>query len=200
MGTQGADACLKIAGRQIAISLVTVKDAEEPRLRFDRTAIGFVHRLEEALSASVPDLQTVVVTVTAPIRQNRKTSARLTEEIRKLLASRRAQFAATLHRNLLLVRVLKGGAATTPKLLGFVHNPTPGAKILVDLSRSLLGSIDSGSTSATRRNDRWLVIVSKGAFAPLGAVRHVCSALRVSSNFKKILLAYPDGRIESMEG
>jgi hypothetical protein len=38
----------------------------KPRLRFDRVALGFVRRLQAALSASVPDGRTLILTITAP--------------------------------------------------------------------------------------------------------------------------------------
>ena len=75
---------LKIAGKRIAVEVRITKQriAErggltKPRLRFDRVALGFVRRLQAALSASVPDGRTLIVTITAPIRVPSKTAAAL---------------------------------------------------------------------------------------------------------------------------
>lgn len=87
---------VKIAGRRIAIKAVTFAGVKEPRLRFDRTAVGLVRRLQAALSKSVPDRKTVIVTITAPIRQDSKTGVVLEDKIRQLLAASRAQLKATI--------------------------------------------------------------------------------------------------------
>ena len=77
---------LKIAGKRIAVEVRITKQriAErggltKPRLRFDRVALGFVRRLQAALSASVPDGRTLILTITAPIRVPSKTAAALEE-------------------------------------------------------------------------------------------------------------------------
>jgi hypothetical protein len=190
-GKNAADAHLKIAGKRIAICVATIKGAEDPRLRFDRVALGFVRSLSAALSESVPDGKVVVVTVTAPIWKDSKTSAVLQDEIRTLLAARRAKFEVTIHKNRVRVRVLKGGASATPKLIGFVHNPDPSPAVLYGLIHSLLACMSSRRSTT----DRWLVIANRGGPAPLGTVRHVCAALRVRSVFKKVLIADSDGEV-----
>jgi hypothetical protein len=193
-GKNAAGAHLKIAGKRIAIC-IAIKGAEEPRLRFDRVALGFVRGLSAALSESVPDGKVVVMSITAPIRKDSKTAAVLQEEIRKLLASRRAKLEVTVHRNRIRVHVFKGGAGTTPKLIGFVHNPVPSAAVLFGLTRSLLACMSAAKRSANSKNDRWLIIANRGGPAALGTIRHVCSALCVRSVFKKIFLADSDGEI-----
>ena len=40
---------VKIVGRRIAIKAVTFGGVKEPRLRFDRTAVGLISRLQAAL-------------------------------------------------------------------------------------------------------------------------------------------------------
>jgi hypothetical protein len=81
----------------------------EPRLRFDRVAVGLVARLQASLSRTVPDGKTVVVTVTAPIRQDSKTGTLLEAKLRELLAAQRAWLKSTIRGNRIEVRVLKGG-------------------------------------------------------------------------------------------
>src|ERR1700752_4435115 len=100
---------LKAAGRQVAVKAIAIRRFKEPRLRFDRTALGLVRRLQENLAATVPAGKTVVVTITAPIRQDAATSAMLEEKIRGLLATRRGRLAVTIHGNRIRARVLKGG-------------------------------------------------------------------------------------------
>lgn len=182
---------VKIAGRRIAITAVTFGGVKEPRLRFDRTAVGLVRRLQAALSKSVPDRKTVIVTITAPIRQDSKTGVVLEDKIRQLLAARRAQLKATIHGNRIQVCVLEGGTSQTSKLVGFVHNPEPDPAVLFDVTRFLLTCIGSGKRPPTR--DRWLVIANQDGLVPVETVRQVCLALRARTVFKRIFLAESEG-------
>src|SRR5215475_10810767 len=106
---------IKTAGQRIAIDVITARAVRAPRLRFDKVALGLVRHLRVSLSRSVPDGNTVIVTITAPIRQDSKTGAILEERIRRLLAARRTELNATIYGNRIRVRVLRGGGSRTSK-------------------------------------------------------------------------------------
>jgi len=161
-----------------------LKRAAEPRLRFDRVAVGLVRRLQTSLAGSVPDGRTVVVTITAPIWQDSKTGAVLEERIRNLLAARRTRLKARIHGNRVEVRLLTGRAARGPRLVGFVHNPGPDASLLFDVTRRVLATLVSGKRPA--RSDRWRVIVNQDGTAPFKTIEQVCSALRVRSALQRL--------------
>lgn len=182
---------VKIAGRRIAIKAVAFSGVKEPRLRFDRVAVGLIARLQAALSKSVPDGKTVIVTITAPIWKDSKTREVLEGKIRELLAARRAQFKATINGNRIRVCVLEGGTSQTAKLVGFVHNPQPDPKMLFDVTRFLLTSIASGKRHPGR--DRWLVMANQNGLVPVKTVRQVCVALRARAVCKRIFLADGEG-------
>ena len=182
---------VKIAGKRVAVNVIAFRGVQEPRLRFDRVALGVVRRLQASLSKSVPDGKAVIVTITAPIRQDSRTGAALEDGIRELLAARRAQLKATICGNRIQVRVLKGGASRTAKLIGFVHNPEPDPSVLFEVTRSLLACIDSDKPPP--RGDRWLMIANQDGLAPVETVRQVCWALRARTVFKRILLAESEG-------
>lgn len=101
----------------------------KPRLRFDKVARRFVSDLQTALRHAVPDGTTVTFTITAPIRLASKTAVVLEEQIRVLLARRakQAESEQTIHGNAIRVRVVRTGSTQAPKVVGFVHNPDPGA-------------------------------------------------------------------------
>src|SRR5215467_12099878 len=145
--------------RRVPVKAMTFRRVKEPRLRFDRTAVGLVRRLQAALSKSVPDGKTVIVTITAPIRQDSKTGLVMGDKIRELLASKRVQLKATIYGNQIEIRVLKGGTGQTSKLVGFVHNPEPDPAVLFDVTRFLLECIGSSKRHPT--GDRWLVIANQ---------------------------------------
>lgn len=107
----------------------------KPRLRFDKVARRFVADLQAALRDAVPDGTTVTFTIAAPIRLASKTAVALEEQIRALLARRvaRADAEHTIHGNAIRVRVVRDGSTRAPNVIGFVHNPDPGAaKALLD--------------------------------------------------------------------
>jgi hypothetical protein len=186
-----ASAYAGIAGKRVAVKTVAFKGGKEPRLRFDRTAVGLVRRLQASLAKSVPDGKAVVVTVTAPIRQDSKTGVALEDKIRELLLTRRAQLKATIYGNRIQVRVLNGGASRTSKLIGFVHNPEPNPALLFDVARIVLARMGSGKRPP--RDDRWLIIGNRDGLAPVETIRQVCLALRARTVFKRILLAGSEG-------
>jgi hypothetical protein len=178
---------LTSAGKRIAVTAITFRGVKEPRLRFDRTAVALVKRLQATLARFVPKGKTVIVTITAPIRQDSKTSVVLERRIRELLATRRARLNATILGNRIQVRVLKGGANRTSKLVGFVHNPEPSPAALFDVTRSVLAC--TGAQNPPARGDRWLVVANQNGLAPVETIRQVCSALRARDVFKRILVA-----------
>jgi len=186
-GSSQATTYVKVAGRRVSLNVLTFRGVREPRLRFDRVATGLVRRLQASLAKSVPDGRTVIVTITAPIQQDSRTGAALEHKIRELLAGRRAQLESAIHGNRTQVRVLKGGARGTSKLIGFVHNPQPDPSVLFEVTRALLSCIGSGRRDA--RGDRWLVIAGQDGLAPFETVRQVCFALRARAVFKHILFA-----------
>jgi hypothetical protein len=173
------------------ITVVTIRGEKAPRLRFDKTAVGLVRRLQATLAASVPDGKTLVVTITAPIRQDSKTGLALQDEIAHLLKSRRTQLKATIHGNRIQVRVLKGGAIQTSKLIGFVHNPEPNPALIFDVTRSLLACMSSEQRPS--KCERWLVVSNQDGLAPVETARQVFLALRARSVFKRILVAQSGG-------
>jgi hypothetical protein len=181
----------KKAGRRVVVKTLTFKGVKEPRLRFDKTALGLVKRLESKLAKSIPDGRTVVTTITAPIRQDSKTGSVLEGRIQELLATGRGRLKTTIYGNRIQVRVLKGGATRTTKLIGFVHNPQPNPEILFDVIRSALACI--GSNKRSTGADRWLIITNQHDDAPVETIRQVCLALRARTVFKRILLAQDDG-------
>lgn len=101
----------------------------KPRLRFDKVAQRLVAQVQDALSADVPAGKCVLVTVTAPIRQPSKTAAEIEIRIREALRRGKNEIVETIHGNEISVRVAGAPRKNAPKVLGFVHNPDPGAAV-----------------------------------------------------------------------
>jgi hypothetical protein len=165
----------------MAATRISLSGVGEPRLRFDRTAVGFVKRLQDALSESCPKGKTLVLTCTAPIRQDSKTGKLLEARIAKMIASRKMRLDTTILGNRIRVRVLKGAAAV--RLVGFVHNPEPNPEALFNITRALLRAMDSA------RRDRVLIVRNKSGPVPIKALQAICAALRAQTVFRRILVS-----------
>ena len=136
MGENPPDAYLMLARQRIALEVATIKPrlrrgVSKPRLRFDRVALGFVRRLQAALSEAVPEGKTVIVTITAPIWQPSKTASALEDIIRQ---PSRAPVRGAGAPGEGQVQdpwksdpgsPCKGGSRRASKVIGFVHNPDP---------------------------------------------------------------------------
>jgi hypothetical protein len=210
-GDGSADAWLTLAGKRIAVHVATIRKnigsetVTKPRLRFDRVALGLVARLQSALRDSAPEGRTVIVTVTAPIRQDTKTTAALEQIISTALAGRppRADIRELIHGNHIRVRVVKTGSTQAPKLVGFVHNPDPGADImLLDSAEALLKCMmaETDRRAATEHSgDSWLVIATEGTFPPIATWRQICLQLPVPTGFGSVLMVSAEGRVEELD-
>ncbi len=110
------------------------------RLRFDKVVMGLVGDLKAALSNYVPEGQTIVFTLTAPIRLPGKTAAELEQLVREGLAG--GELRSIIHGNEIRVRRVTGVSALMPKVAGFVHNPDSDAGLILDLAeRELLAKV-----------------------------------------------------------
>ena len=204
MGRGPAAARLTIARKRITL-VVTAIEARaarraritRPRLRFDRVALGLIARLRAVLHEAVPVHETVLVTVTAPIRLPAKTAAAMAERIRSLVATRAApaRLADRIHGNDIQAQILKGGTSRTSRLIGFVHNPDSDPTILIEVTRSLLARVDSRERTA---GNRWLVVAGQDISVPIDTYRQVWAQLRLRSVFEKTLVVLAGGRIATL--
>lgn len=196
----------RIAGKPIELKVLAFtpkparnRGAVKPRLRLDRVAIGLVDRLRAALGLAVPDDRTIVVTVTAPIRQAAKTAAAMEQEIRLRLRRRSmGRSAGRIHGNKIQIWILPGGTALTSKLVGFVHNPDKDPAILIELTRALLAASGPERRAGRGARKRWLVIENQAGLLPIESYRNVCGQLRLGVVFEQILVTLARGAAEEL--
>jgi len=181
-----ASAYLRNVRKRAAVEVMTLRCVTEPRLRFDRTAVGLVRRLRATLATCVPVGKTLVVTITAPIRQDSKTGLMLADRIRRLLAGGRVQLRTRICGNRIQARVLQGGCSRTSRVIGFVHNPEPNPAALFSVTRCLLTCI--GSRKRSLKGNRWLLVDNLDGLAPVETVRQVLLALGARNVFERMLL------------
>jgi hypothetical protein len=110
--------------------------AAKLRLRFDKVALRLVGRLKAALASVVPEGQTLVFTISAPIRLPAKTAAALEDMVRP--APPGAERHEIVHDNTVRTRRLKGVSKHMPKVLGFVHNVESDAGAILALAEARL--------------------------------------------------------------
>jgi hypothetical protein len=94
--------------------------AAKLRLRFDKVALRLVGGLKAALASAIPEGETVVFTISAPIRLPAKTAVAMDHLLRNALTD--GERRETIYGNEVRSRRLKGVPKRMPKVLGFVHN------------------------------------------------------------------------------
>jgi hypothetical protein len=110
--------------------------AAKLRLRFDKVALRLVGRLKAVLACVVPEGETVVFTITAPIRLPGKTALALENMARGAPDAERREI---IYDNEVRIRRLREVPRHMPKALGFVHNAeSDGGVILALVEERLL--------------------------------------------------------------
>jgi len=210
-GSDPPDAYLMVDGKRVAVDITTLKrrgpgqgsDAK-PRLRFDKVATRLIERLQATVGATVPDGMTVLLTITAPIRLPSKTAASVEDKIQTLLGrgSPGRDEKDTIQGNRVRIRLLRDESGRAPQIIGFVHNADSDPLPLLNMTRELLEliSAEAGRRAPGLAGDRWLVVIRAGGSACLEAYRHIYSQLRMATDFKKILMAFGDGRVGVLTG
>ena len=209
-GSDPSDACIMVAGKRVALDITTLKrrgpgqgNAAKPRLRFDKVATRIIARMQATLGKTVPDGMTVLLTVTAPIRLPSKTAAALEGKIQTLLGRgwpRRDQ-KDTIHGNRVQIRLLRDESGRAPKMIGFVHNSDTDPLLLLNMTHELLELIsEAGRRAAGLAGDRWLIVISGEEISCFEAYRYIHSQLRMTTDFKKVLMVFGDGRVEVLTG
>lgn len=200
---------LTVAGERIAIEVAVMAPgkaaAARPRLRFDRVALGFVARLQAGLAGSVPDGQTAVVTITAPIWCASRTAEAVQEAIRRRFERRaaRVRIAETINGNQVRARLVEDISRRASKVVGFVHNPDTDPQTLFDAAESLLRCIGGAAGKRARRGiaaERWLIVACAAGQPHIGTYRQVLAQLAIPTEFRKVLLVRPGGEVESLAG
>ena len=106
------------------------------RLRFDKVVLRLIDGLKAALAEIVPEGQTVIFTLTAPIKFPAKTAAAIEGLVRDGLPD--GEVRKAIHGNHVRLRRVAGVPAETPRVVGFVHNPESDAGLILALAEARL--------------------------------------------------------------
>lgn len=109
----------------------------------------------------------------------------------------------TFYGNQIRICIVKGAPARASKVIGFVHNPGSDPNVLLHLTESLLRQIGKATSRPVPKEftgDRWLVIVNENGLQDIETFRHVWSQLSTPTDYRKILMAFADGRVEPLAG
>jgi hypothetical protein len=208
LGGGSRAAYLTVAKTRISLEIAAVGSRNagrgtpaKPRLRFDKVAVRFVDDLRSALHEAVPNGKTLVLTVTAPIRQSGKTAAAFAERMRDGMARRSARLdiRETIEGNQIRARLVK--AAGPAKVIGFVHNPGVDGTVLLGAAQAFLAAIEAAARKRAQgksNGGHWLALVGEDGFAD--TYRHLCATCAPVAGFGKVLLVLADGRVESLAG
>jgi len=210
-GSNPHDAYITVAGKRIAVDITSLKprgagkdNAAKPHLRFDKVATRLIEHLQASLSKTVPDGMTILLTITAPIRLPSKTATALEDKMKTHLERRPSarDERYTIHGNRVLVRVSRDESGCAPKMIGFVHNSDSDPLQLLNMTRELLDVVSAQAERHAPKlaGDRWLVVISARGISCLETYRYIYSQLRTATDFKKILVVFHDGSVETLTG
>lgn len=106
------------------------------RLRFDKVVLRLVAGVKAATAGLVRADETVIFTLTAPIRLPSKTAAAIAELVRGNLPD--GELRRDIFENQVVLCRVTGVAGDMPRVIGFVHNPESDAGHIIALARSEL--------------------------------------------------------------
>ncbi|MCA1490152.1 hypothetical protein I6F11_04360 [Ensifer sp. NBAIM29] len=106
------------------------------RLRFDKVALRLIENLQSALAGIVPEDQTLIFTLTAPIRLPAKTAIAIEGLVRD--GPPDSEVGNTIHGNHIRLCRVTGVSAKMPRVVGFVHNPDSDASLILTLAEARL--------------------------------------------------------------
>ena len=150
-------------------------------LRSDKSVLRLVNGLKVALAEAAPEGQTIVFTVTAPIRRRAKTAAALESLVLAGLAIGKV-VRDTIHDNQVRLRRLTRVLPCMPKVIGFVHNCETDAELILALARSRLLARDwdyLGKQACRTPALRSRLLRSAGMPTALPIAGRTCAALPI---------------------
>jgi hypothetical protein len=101
------------------------------RLRFDKVALRLLESVKTGVVRTLPKDQSILFTVTAPIKLPAKTTAALQEW---LCHMRVHASSTTINGNHIRARLVKRVPGDKPRVLGFVHNTESKADALLEIA------------------------------------------------------------------
>ena len=123
-----------IYGSEIEQAIVAQLTAAGCDLRFDRVVQRLVNDLKASLTPLVPERQALLITLTAPIKLPKKTSAEVCNAIQ--ISASAHNFSRKVHGNQVSIYRLAQLPPHLPKVLVFVHNPETEAAQILDVVKS----------------------------------------------------------------
>lgn len=124
----------------LAIATSNGLTAAELGLRFDKVALRVLEILRIQAENSLSKGETVIVTVTAPIRVPDRTGKGIATLIESLTttSAERQNKKALIMGNEVHLRLLRHARAQAPRFIGFIHNPDVKASRLIRLATAWL--------------------------------------------------------------
>jgi hypothetical protein len=123
-----------IYGSEIEQAIVAELTVAGCHLRFDRVVQWLVNDLKASLTPHVPERQALLITLTAPIKLPKKTSAEVCNAIQ--ISASAHNFSLEVHGNQVSIYRLAQLPPHLPKVLVFVHNPETEAAQILDVVKS----------------------------------------------------------------
>jgi len=109
-------------------------------LRFDKVVVELLGNVRAYVERTIQKEETVIMTITAPIKLAAKTGHELERRIKDFSDSgnRGRDRRMTIFQNEIRLRIVRSSSKQSAKFVGLVHNPGTDSKLLLDLTAQWL--------------------------------------------------------------
>lgn len=211
-GEDPPDAYLSIGSERIAVEISTLTQyvtdqngGSRPRLSEDSTAIRLCNELNQDLKSDIPTNRTVLLILSAPIKNVRKLKPRLNEEIMALVVSARSDDVPVKREilgNKITIHLIPEGRPSGKKVVGAVQNEKSSADILANATAILADRIyvkTQKCRSLRSVDPLWLVLFNDYWLADIDTYRQAMSELSIEHPFEKILIISGDKSVVMLD-
>jgi hypothetical protein len=207
---------LSIGAREIAVEIsrltqhITDDRGTWPRLSDDMPAIKLANELDAELNTLVPDGQTIVVALNAPMLNVHKTSDALRKMLRERLPNVQSfltEEKVTINSNVITIS-RHHRKPNHKKIVGVVASSSYSIRDILsktDIFYNARYILEERITDKTKKcseivgkNLLWLALLNDYALADAHTYKDTLSQLSLSNPFEKILLVSRDGTVEPL--
>jgi hypothetical protein len=208
-GDDPPDGYITFAERVVAVEVsrltqyVTDDRGTRPRLSDDTAAIRLANELDAELKGAVPVRRRVMLVLSSPIIDYRRTKAELASEISTLIdsnsGSNRVERKISIRGNKIEIYLDESEGNERKKIVAAVMNRSSNPDILANVIYILEDRISTKAQKCGRLSFSgpiWLVLINDYFLTDADTYRHGLKSISVDHPFEKILLVSDNGSVD----
>jgi hypothetical protein len=209
-GQDPPDGYLILPSQTIAVEVSTLTQhvfdgsSARPRLSDDAPAIRLANELDDELSKSIPANRNVMLLLSSPIAELRKTKAALSPLIVSLVAQSsrgRVRQKVNIRGNKIEVYVDESDGAERKKVVAAIMNRFSDSRIEKNTTYILEERIADKATKCSRISFDgaiWLALLNDYFLTDIDTYRHAMKTISVEHPFERVLVVSVNGTVETL--